>query len=340
MQQSPMKVIRRLGSLRITFAGMLVLATTVLWSYLEPAASTLWTAVPLAVLALNLVAAVVSDRRLNRQHGLLVFHLGLLLILVLGCYGRLIAFEGRIELVEGQQFDATAATVTRKGPWHDTDRLHRLSFAQGEFRTRYAAGVIRGETSSHVLVADTDIRFGDNLPLTIDGYRFYTTSNKGYSVLVSWAGIDGAEVYGAVNFPSFPLQEWNQINRWQTPRGEVVEFELGLPEVPADRPFVLDGQFAEPSMTLRFDADDAGPANPRRLNPAIGDLLQLDGGALRIEAIRLWMGYEIHFDPMLPWMFAAALTALLGLAWHFRSRFGPITRAPHGVVRNVGIAHG
>jgi hypothetical protein len=64
---------------------------------------------------------------------------------------------------------------------------------------------------------------------------------------------------------------------------------------------------------------------PRTLRPS--ESIRLPGGLLRYDEPRMWMGYEIFYDPMLPWLLLAALVGVLGLAWHYWNRFQPKTRA-------------
>ena len=57
----------------------------------------------------------------------------------------------------------------------------------------------------------------------------------------------------------------------------------------------------------------------RELRP--GDSFRLQHGTLTVEDLRLWMGYRIDFNPLLPWVFAAAMLALIALAVHFQLKF-------------------
>jgi cytochrome c biogenesis protein len=313
-------VLRTLSSLKLTLVGMLALLTGVLVSYRDDDASSAWITLPLLMLAVNLLAALCMNPRLYRQGGLLVFHLCLLAILLLAMFGRLAGFKGRLEIAEGQRFDPAAVTLIRQGPWHAWSRLQSLAFEQGRIRIAYAPGLIRGRTQSDIHLGGAGVTVetltvGDNVALEAAGYRFYTTSNKGYAVMLTWLGDDGAVQPGALHLPSYPLHEWRQINRWRTPSGEPIEFELNLPQRPIkDRSWVLTGQDTAGTLSLR-----AGDGDSQTLRP--GEVIRLAGGGVRFDGIRLWMGYEIFHDPALPWLFAAALVGVTGLAWHFRDRF-------------------
>jgi len=65
-------VLRKLASLRLTLAGMVLLALGAALSYDNPAGTPAWVlVVPLALLAVNLLAAIVSNPRINRRGALL-----------------------------------------------------------------------------------------------------------------------------------------------------------------------------------------------------------------------------------------------------------------------------
>lgn len=321
MRKSAMSVVlRSLSSLKLTLVGMLALLTGVLASYKDQEASSAWITLPLLLLALNLLAALCVNPRLYRQGGLLVFHLCLLAILLLAVFGRLTGLKGRLEIAEGQRFDPANVSLIRQGPWHPGSRLQGLSFEQGPIRIAYAPGLIRGRTQSDISLgsatgAGEKVRVGDNVALKAAGYRFYTTSNKGYAVMLTWFGDDGDVQGGALHLPSYPLNEWKQINQWRAPTGELIEVELNLPQRPVkDRGWILTGGDTVATLSLR--AGDEGSQTLRQ-----GDVIRLATGGMRFDGVRLWMGYEIFYDPVLPWLFAAALVGVSGLAWHFRDKF-------------------
>ena len=60
----------------------------------------------------------------------------------------------------------------------------------------------------------------------------------------------------------------------------------------------------------------------------------LAGGTLTVRELRPWMGYRIDAYPLLPWAFAAAMLAVLALAWHFQAKFRLLT--PNRQPRSAG----
>lgn len=63
----------------------------------------------------------------------------------------------------------------------------------------------------------------------------------------------------------------------------------------------------------------------RELRP--GDSLRLQHGTVTVQDLRLWMGYRIDFNPLLSWVFAAAMLALIALAVHFQLQFRAVPAA-------------
>ena len=303
-----------LASLRLTLFGMSVLGAAALISYRLPDLPPTWLAAPLTLLAMNLLAALIARPQFRRQGGLLVFHLCLLAIIVLAAAGLMTRLQARVELVEGQTFDAASVITVRQGPWHPW-RLDRVHFEQGAIQVDYGPNLIRGRTRSELTIADgargpIRVRVGDTRPLSVDGYRFGTTFNKGYAILLTWHGAGGEVVTGAVHMPAYPLLEWNQRNRWVSPQDQTLELELELAEPARDRAWTLSSDGARGRLLARVADGDAIALEP-------GAVLPLTGGVVRFDGLRLWMGYRIDYNPILPWLFSAALVGVAGLAWHF-----------------------
>lgn len=310
-----MSVLRTLASLKLALVAMLWLAATILTQYRNDDGGMLWIIAPLAVLAVNLSAALCVTPQFRHQAGLMVFHLCLLAVVVLAGYGQLTALQARLEISKGQRFDPHLLQIKRRGPWHSLVAFEEVQAEQGDFRVDYAARVARGKTVSQVWLTHADgkrqpVWFGDNVPLRINAYRFYTTSNKGYSVLLTWLGDDDQRATGVVHMPSYPRYDWKQVRAWTTPAGNDVSIELHVPRaVPEAAAWVFDSRGARGVLSI------AAGGQTHRLRP--GDAIELPNGRLRFEQVRTWMGYEMYYDATLPWMFAVAIVGVAGLAWHF-----------------------
>ena len=303
----------RIASLRLTLAGILWLAVGAFVGT-KAESTTVWLVPPLVLLVANLLAALATNPRLRRHGGLLGFHLCLVVLLVLAAWRELAYFHGRLEIVEGNALDPGQIEVVRRGPLHEL-RLPGGLFVQDAIAVEYAAGLRRGRTTSRVRLTDDELAIvGDDRPLVAGRYRFYTTSNKGFAALLTWTGSDGALLRGAVHLPSYPLLAGTQFNEWRLPGGEVAEVRMPNPRPDERSAWRLERDHAAGRITLKV----AG----REVDLGAGDLVDLPGGWLRFEGLRMWMGYEVRYEPVLPWLLTTALLGVAFLAWHFRRRFG------------------
>ena len=313
-----MPLLRKLASLKLTLAGMAALALVSLSVASKGGIDAGFAAIPVFVLVLNLVAALLSNRSFRTQSGLLVFHVGLLLVFLLAGLTVLTRFEGHVEVVQGGEFSAQSVQVTESG-WLHRGKLDRIRFAQDEIRVEYLPRLLRQTTRSSIILYDghgssSPAVVGDRDTLTLAGYRIAATFNKGYAVIVGWHGDDGRREYGSIHFPSYPENDWNQRIDWTTPAGETLILELDLHEEPlrTDAAWTL-GRTDLP-FALRIEGGDG-------LVLADGDSAALTGGRISVEALRLWMGYRIDYLPLLPWMLVAAFLAITGLAMHYRTHY-------------------
>lgn len=310
-----MKWFRWLASLKLTLVGMVLLVIGAALTYDNRLDVTMWVlVVPLAVLAVNLTAAIFTNQRINRQPGLLVFHIGLLGIIVLAAIGRLSFIDAHLEIAEGQGFTPDLLLETKKGPLH-AGRLDKVRFVQGKYTVDYAEGMQRGLTNSQVLIPDEHGQFtskivGDDRVLVLEGYRFYTTFNKGFTVLLTWLPDQGVPITGRINLPSYPLYDYKQDNSWTPPGAKPVKFWLQLTTgMREDAAWVLDARNSRGVLVVSH-AD-------QRVELQVGETTRLDGGQLRYERLSAWMGYKVYYDPTLRWLFFVSILAVLGMAWHY-----------------------
>jgi len=328
------RLLRALASLRLTMAGLALLTANAVAVSRWPAAALPCLVVPLSLLAINLLAALLVRQAFRHQAALLVFHVGLLCVLLLAAAGVLLRFDGRVEVTEGAAFDAADVQVHGRG-WLHPVRLRQVAFEQGPVAVRYVAGLRRGTTRSRISVPDRDgsgtpLELGDGRGFESHGYRFMPTFNKGYALLLLWQGDDGRQRLGAVNFPSYPEFEWRQVNRWVSPGGETLTLALDLQRrVPADAPWTL----ASGDVEFAVGVDRHGHAR-RTLAP--GESVAVAGGRLTPLGLRLWMGYRIDFNPLLPWLLAAAFVSLGALAVHVQLKFAVARRAVRAGIIGTG----
>ncbi len=313
-------VLKRLASIRLTLLWMALLGIGAALSYDNPVDTPVWVlVVPLALLGVNLLAAIITNTRINRRGGLLIFHVALLGIVVLAAFGRLTHMEAHIELVDGMGFMPERLINVRQGPLH-SGRLDQVHFIQGPYTVEYRPGMVRGLTHSHVLIPDGAGGWerkvvGDDRPLILEGYRFYTTFNKGFAAVLTWMPDGGQPETGTIHMPSYPLFEFRQANRW-TPAGasEEIKFWLQLETgIDPEGAWVLDARKSRGTLVVRTGG--------RRVELQPGGTVRLEHGVLRYDGLSSWMGYKLYYDPTLQWLFITSMLGVLGLGIHFWKKF-------------------
>lgn len=306
----------RLSSLKFTLVGMVLLGVGAALSYGNPVDVSVWVLiVPLALLAVNLAAAIITNPRINRQPGLLVFHVCLLGTVILAGVGRLTHFDAHLEIAENQAFGPALLLEVSQGPWH-MGNLDRVQFIQGRYTVDYSPGLKRGLTHSEVLLPGSEgvavpRDVGDDRPLVLERYRFYTTHNKGFAPILTWLPDQGEPITGRINMPSYPLFDYKQDNEWTPPGArEKIKFWLQLQTgLTLEKDWVLDGRNS--TGTLVVSTGD----KREELQP--GEEVRLAQGRLRYENLTTWMGYRVFYDPTIQWLFWVTITGVLGLTHFF-----------------------
>jgi cytochrome c biogenesis protein len=315
---------QRLASPRLTLAGFGLLAAAILLTHDRADAPALAIAGPLGLLALNLAAAL-ALRPALRRGGLGLFHVALLALLLLVGAGRLTHFDARVEVAEATLLDPAQIEVTGRGPWHG-DGWRRLQFRQGAYEVAYAAGMKRSHTRSLVRPGakgeGAEQTVGDDTPLVIDGYRFYTTHNKGLAPVLTWRAPSGDVQQGALHMPAYPLYDWKQENAWTAPDGTALRFWLRIESpLPERAAWTLDPRALATVLVVE------APGLRRELRP--GESVAIGSATLRYERLSGWMGYRIFYDPTLLPMLVVCLLGVAGLGWHLWRRGVGIGAALH-----------
>lgn len=312
---TPRALVSALASVRLTLAGLALLGLAAIATSQGVAGGQGLVALPLLLLALNLVAALGVNPLFRVKPLLFGMHVGLLLLALAVALGQLTRLRGHFEISEGQAFDPALLQVDSSGPWQP-ELPAEGAFRQGRIEVNYAPGLMRRESTSRVsLPGGGQASAMDGQPLIIDGYRFYLTHNKGFAAHLVWEQEGTAEPQrGAVHFPSYPRLAPQQHARWTTPGGSRLELRLEPLAAPAERAWTLRRQQAGERLWVR-QADGSEIV----LTP--GQRLVLPGGTLLLEDLRLWLGYRVYYDPSLPWVFAGALLTLVMLAAHLWGRF-------------------
>lgn len=313
MFQSTLKsILLRLASTRLSVLGFCLLGVGLpihhTWQWAAPWAIL----IPILLLVVNLAISLLVDPRFRCRPALFGFHLCLLLVVILAGWGELSHLHARISVIEGQRFDPAELEVTSQGIL--APARERLSgIAQGPLSVEYAPGLNRKNTRSELHSAETGwLVVGDDIPFSRDGFRFYTTPNKGFAAVLSWLPDRGVPEAGAIHFPSFPARQIMQSVDWRSPSEEMIQFVLRPPLVDMELPWVLArSSAADVSMVVKT-ADGQALLH-------IGQEVVVNGGRLRLDSVALWMGYRVSYNPALPWLLSSALLAVLFMAMHFIS---------------------
>lgn len=319
-QPDQLTLLDSLASLKLTLAALVLLAGFVATLYFRYELPSSLLAAPLALLAVNLLAAVLTNRSFRRQGALLAFHIALLTLVLLLAASRLSYLKGNVELAEGGDF-VGVLLETDAGPFHPIDKLRALRFRNLGFEIDYAPGPLRQGIRNRIELPVAGgpprrVDITDQQPLLLAGYRFYPTGNKGFAPTFAWhpAGA-GATRLGTVHLPSYPLHEHGQAREW-TPPGTLLSvwtmLEFDEIILAPDRP----SQFRPPvahKLVLRI--------GDRRWELVPGGAVDLPEGRLEYRGLRGWMGYTVFYDWTIPWLLAACLVAIAALGRHFWSKF-------------------
>ncbi|MEY2687808.1 MAG: hypothetical protein RL375_2006 [Pseudomonadota bacterium] len=363
--------VAHLGSLRVTMVLFGLLGAAVVAGLVDHGPNAWLIGGAMGLLSAQLVIGLVQHPALSRRLPLLCFHLALLMLVLLVGVGRLTALDGRFELTQGVVYEGQLIDG-RVGAWH-RGALEKLAFQHAGFEVDYSPGRRRGPTRNRVSWVDEQgvahrAVIGDHLPLVLDGYRIYTSPNKGFAPVLSWlpsiaadhltagsapaasaaapAGSSGAGplprrsrrtlpviTTGAVHLPSYPMNELRQSREWPLPDGRAVWVKLDFDETLIDpdqaAAFRLPTQHR---LVVRLGNQRA------ELLPGMS--MDLPGGRLVYEGLRSWMGYRITYDPTLPWLLACALFAVWSMAWHYLRKFADARGTPREPAAVAGTASG
>lgn len=320
MQQSALiRACSALASLRLTLAALFFLACGILYAYLSGQHTTLALVLPLLLVSLNLLAAIMVIPAFRRSGALLLFHIALLAVILLLAAGRMSYLKGHVELAEGEEFEGRL-TEFEAGPWHPAG-IEKLRFTNDSFTIAYDPGLQRRKTRNWVSYLDEDgqgqhIEIGDQTPLVLAGYRFYTTPNKGFAPTFLWHPAGGGEaLLGAVHLPSYPANAYSQAQVWQLP-GTAIKLWTMLQ---------FDEIILDPDKSSEFRLPKQHRVVMRvgeiRRELREGEAMELPQGRLVYLGLRSWMGYQVFYDWTIHWMLAVCLIAVAALGWHFWRKF-------------------
>ncbi|MBF0295651.1 MAG: hypothetical protein HQL96_10730 [Magnetococcales bacterium] len=274
---------------------------------------------PVALLGVNLLAAILANASFRAQPALLVFHVALLMAALLLGLGRLTYQQGWVELPIGEAFAGELSGIEQG--WLHWGDLQRLVFVNEGFAREYGPDWRVKKKRTTLRWRDEEgvwrrSELGAGESLLLHGYRIDPTSNHGFAPVFEWsADPQATPIRGAVHFPSYPLYR-EQSHSWTIPGTDTAVLAMLLLEEAVIHP-ALGGVFpALPRHRLRVTAQ----GETRDLVP--GDRFPFPGGGeLRYVAMSFWMGYRVAYDWARYWLLAAFLVASGSLAWHYWRKF-------------------
>lgn len=312
-------LIERLASLQFTLVAILLLGACALWTAYDIYPSAWIVSLPLFLLTVNLIAASVVNPSFRASAPLFIFHLGLAAIVILAAVSRLTYLKGQVEVTEGLPFRADMVG-SESGPWHNL-RLDKVQFTNDGFTAEYFPDRTVGATKNSVSYPGPDgerrrLVIGNQTPLIIEGYRFYTTNNRGFAPLFTWIPADGGEsLTGAKHMPRYPSMNTKQATNWKVPAFGLDAF---LMLVMDDDPFAEGKHFhfkkPEKHHVLVKVGNDTMKMKP-------GDRFKTEKGEFVYRELRTWMGYSMTGDWTLPWLVAAGIIITIGATWYFVDKF-------------------
>ncbi len=138
---------------------------------------------------------VSAERGYSREAGNLVFHCGLVVLLIGLAWSSLLGFRGSAIVVEGKSFSNSITQYDEftSGGWRDTDRLEAFTITVDEFHTEFETGDVQRGAARRF---DADVTFtadGEsreeliqvNKPLTTDGGTQINLLGHGYAPYVT-----------------------------------------------------------------------------------------------------------------------------------------------------------
>lgn len=272
---------------------------------------------PLGLLIINLGAAILVNPRFRTDLPLLLFHLALLALVSCFTIGRLTYLEGRAFLPQGELFSGEFET-RRNGPLHG-DGFRSLRFMNAELAEQYPkAGDYRHTYNGVVWIDDAGrpqmAEIGDDKPLLLNGYRIFTSSNRGVSPILAWYPRNGAPAEKGTVLLRYALGNvFENAVSWKLPDGS--EVWLGLEAALSN---VSHSQGERVNMGVKaFEHQLIFRVGNDRYSLKPGDSIDLPGGRLHYEKLIPWMGYRVAYDRTLPWIVGAIGLAIVSLIWFY-----------------------
>ena len=287
-----------------------------------------------------------AEKGFLREIGNLAFHLSLLLLLVGVGYGKLVGFEGRVVVVEGDTFANTRSQYDAFSPaaLTDIDGLTPFTLRLDDLAVTYElAGPRQGEARSFdasVTIEDaqgtrTDVASPNN-PVEIAGTKVFLTGN-GYAPMITVRDArEDVVTSGPVVFlPDDLSYASTGVVKAPDARPDGLGFEgVFLPTAASGESGAYSAypDLLNPELFLTAYRGDLGIDTPQSvfaldksqlsvlgggppLTLAPGDTAELpdDAGSVTFDKVVRFANFQIAYDPGKEIALAAAVTLLIGL---------------------------
>jgi cytochrome c biogenesis protein len=287
-----------------------------------------------------------TEKGFLREIGNLAFHFSLLLLLIGVAYGKLVGFEGRVVVVEGDTFANTRSQYDAFSPAALTDIAGLTPFTMrlDDLAVEYEeSGAQRGDArgfDASVTIQDargtrTDV-VSPNNPTEVDGTKAFLTGN-GYAPVITVRDTRGEVVTsGAVVFLPDDLSNASTgVVKAPDARPEGLGFEgvfLPTAATGGSGAYSAYPDLLNPQLFLTAYRGDLGIdaaqsvftldksnlsvlAGGRPLTLAPGDTAELPDGAgsVTLEKVVRFANFQVAYDPGKEIALAAALMLLIGL---------------------------
>lgn len=309
---------RALASPRLMVVFFLFMAAAALGVVYEVVAPTPAVLGPLSLLVVNLTASIASKARFRADLPLLVFHVALLALVALLAVARLTYFEGSAKVPTGAWFSGELFT-SEQGALHGAG-ARALRFSNQGFTEVFPGQNKYRTTQNRVHFKDAagnthEGVIGDDHPLVMNGYRIYTSRNRGFVPMLQWSADNGAIQFAAMQLGEIGIDGFTYGMEWKIPSGPEVWLSLSTETMQSARgaPRENLGAKQAPNKVVLF-------LDQRFYELQIGETVKLPGGQLTYTGLSAWMGYNIIYDETQPWLIGTISIAIASLLWFYARR--------------------
>jgi len=286
-----------------------------------------------------------------RELGNLVFHAALVGVLLAMAAGDLLTFRGQAIVVEGRSFTNAVVAYDSfdSGRLFDSSDLEPFTLRLDEFDASFDDAGLPLDFTAHVTLTEPGAdpvqeTIAVNHPLEVDGAKIYLQGN-GYAPVITVRDGAGEVAYsgpvvflpqdaaytsgGVVKVPDVTTGEQIGIEATLYPTAVQGPFAIGSIHPDPENPVIaftvytgdlgLDG--GVPQNVYRLDQSQLSPVQddeglPVTFAMALGETVELsDGlGTVTFEELPRFVALDLRSDPSLPWLLAAAVLTLAGLA--------------------------